>query len=177
MEREVETGLREATKAHNMVVHQDEILARPKREWFQTETEKAAVQEKADAKNKKKKQKQKDEKPAKEWIPEEEMVKIRAEARDRQNQKKQAENNKKQRQEERVLEFRDEQDEKRARIVKELAQAGRVSETGRGRTKRALVAQVERSKEEERQKNEHRHQKKEAHKKGFKSLNKYKRRR
>src|SRR5207237_452822 len=86
-EREVETGLREVTKAKNMVVHQEEIVNRPKREWFQSEAEKSASKRKADAQAKKREEKKRQKKKLKEeekkknWIPEEEMTQLRQERR------------------------------------------------------------------------------------------------
>ncbi len=183
-EREVETGLREVTKAQNMVVHRDEIVNRPKREWFQSEAEKSAAKSKADVQGKKREEKKRQKKKLKEeekkknWIPEEEMTQLRqerrAKARELQAQKEaaaaaQGEKN--------LLSFRDEEEERRARVKKELAAAGRVGGGGRGGAKRALVAQQLRLKDEEVAQNKHRHERKEAHKKGFKSLAKFKRRR
>ncbi len=180
MEREVETGLREVAKAENMVVHQDEILARPKREWFQSAAEKTALAKKVKTSDQKKEEKKRQKKSGKEeekkknWIPEEEMAERRAKARELQQEKKAATE---QVRDKGLLEFRDEASEKRARIVKELAKAAKGGDGTRGGTKRALVAQQMRLKDDETKKNAHRHERKEAHKKGFKSLGKFKRRR
>ena len=42
IEKEVRLGMMEANKAENLLVHGEEISARPKRTWFQTEYEKKA---------------------------------------------------------------------------------------------------------------------------------------
>ena len=183
-ERELDTGMRELTKARNMVVHQEEIVGRPKREWFQSGAEKVAAKGKTDAQAKQREEKkrqlkkQKEEEKKKDWIPDEEMVQLRqerrAQARELQAQKEAAA---RVQADKALLSFRDEAEEGRARVVKELAAAGRAGETGRSGAKRALVAQQMRLKDEQVQQNKHRHDRKEAHKKGFKSLAKYKRRR
>ncbi len=193
-EREFELGMRDAAKAHNLVAHQDEILARPKREWFQTEQEKKAAQEKQDAIEAKKRekklkkklkkleeQKKQPQEKKEGWIPEEQMSLIREERRKRAREKEEEKKAARERLLTKdLLEFRDEDEEKRARVKKELAAAARVGEGDgvRSGAKRALVAQQMRYKEEEKSKNAHRHERKEAHKKSsFKSLSKYKRRR
>jgi hypothetical protein len=88
-DKEVDLGMREVSKAENMVLHQEEILARPKREWFQTEKEKTAAQEKKEAVETKKREKKLKKKLQREsekkqdttkkegWIPEEQMSKVR----------------------------------------------------------------------------------------------------
>ncbi|DBA00618.1 TPA: hypothetical protein N0F65_007747 [Lagenidium giganteum] len=49
MERRLREAEKEATRAQNMLVHQDEISARPARTWFLTEKEKKKVAERAEA--------------------------------------------------------------------------------------------------------------------------------
>jgi ATP-dependent RNA helicase DDX27 len=88
MDKEARDGLRDVTRATNLIEHRDEILSRPKKEWFMTAEQKSALQEKNDAieakkrekqlKKKLKKQEEKQKNSTKEgWIPEEQMSKVR----------------------------------------------------------------------------------------------------
>lgn len=88
-DREAREGMRDATRAHNLMEHRDEILSRPKKEWFLTAEQKQALQEKNEAaeakkrekklrkKLKKQEEKQRDGSNKEGWIPEEEMSKVK----------------------------------------------------------------------------------------------------
>ena len=189
VEREVESGLRETTRGVNLIEHADAIMARPRREWFQSEEEKRIQAEKAQKKVLKKAEKRlrkkEEEKDPKErlkkqkgeaWIPEEEMTVIRGKKR-REVLKKEAKEKKTNEGGENLFHFRNEAEDEKYRLVQELKRAAPTTDAARGGAVRALTAQERRIRTQEKLANAHRHERKETHKQGFKSLAKYKRRR
>ena len=106
------------------------------------------------------------------------MAEIRARKRQELEEREEHKKQKKAKAASIVYSFRDEDSDRKAKLMKELEQAGGQGDgMGRRGARRALTAQEKRAIEEQQKLNKHRHERKETHKKAsFKSLNKYKRR-